>query len=81
MRPVTSGLRISEVDSPRKMAVICVLAVILCFSYRSMEALLHLLKLPWREPVPGHSTMHEAFRRFIDEYFEEKGQKLRNIRF
>jgi hypothetical protein len=59
------GLR--PVHSPRKMAVICVLTVILGFSYRNMESLLHMLRLPWPwEPVPDHSTIHEAFRRISE---------------
>ena len=32
------------VHSPMKMAVICILTVILGFSYRRMEALLHMLR-------------------------------------
>jgi len=45
------------------MAVICILTVVLGLSYRSMEALLYMLKLPWLEPVPDHSTIREAFSR------------------
>ena len=57
------------VHSPRKMAVICMLAVILGFSYRRMESLLHMLRLPWPwEPVPDHSTIHEAFGRISEAY-------------
>ena len=63
------------VHSPRKMAVICVLTVILGFSYRRMEALLHMhmLRLPWpleaaSRPVPDHSTIHEAFKRMPEAY-------------
>ncbi len=44
------------VHSPRKMAVICVLTVMLGFSYRDMETLLHMLRLPWPfEPIPDHT--------------------------
>lgn len=57
------------VHSPRKMAVICVLTVILGLSYRNMQSLLDMLKLPWREPVPDHSTIHDAFKRMPEEYF------------
>lgn len=56
------------VHSPRKMVVICVLTVVLGISYRSMETLLHLLMLPWQEPVPDHSTIHEAFKRIPETY-------------
>ncbi|MBT0160991.1 transposase, partial [Candidatus Bathyarchaeota archaeon A05DMB-2] len=59
------------VHSPRKMAVICVLTVILGFSYRKMESLLHMLKLPWQEAVPDHSTIHEAFRRIPEAYLNQ----------
>jgi hypothetical protein len=58
------------VHSPRKMAVICVLCVILGISYRNMQSLLNMLKLPWREPVPDHSTIHDAFKRMPEEYLK-----------
>ena len=60
------------VHSPRKMAVICVLTVILGLSYRNMESLLHMLTLPWPwKPVPDHSTIHEAFRRIPETYLNQ----------
>jgi hypothetical protein len=59
------------VHSPRKMAVICILTVILGVSYRDMETLLHMLRVPWQEPVPDHSTIHEAFRRIPETYLNQ----------
>lgn len=59
------------VHSPRKMAVVCVLTVILGISYRNMETLLYILKLPWQEPVPDHSTIHEAFKRMPEAYLNQ----------
>lgn len=59
------------VHSPRKMAIICVLCVILGLSYRNMQSLLNMLKLPWNEPVPDHSTTHDAFKRIPEEYFKQ----------
>lgn len=56
------------VHSPRKMVVICVLTAVLGISYRNMETLLHLLRIPWQEPVPDHSTIHEAFRHIPEAY-------------
>lgn len=53
-----------------KMVLISVLTVILGISYRNMESLLHLLRLPWKEPVPYHSTIHEAFRRIPEAYLK-----------
>ena len=53
------------------MAVICILTVVLGFSYRNMEALLYMLKLPWFEPVPDHSTIHEAFSRIPEAYLNQ----------
>ena len=50
------------------MAVVCVLTVTLGISYRNMETLLYILKLPWHEPVPDHSTIHEAFKRMSEAY-------------
>jgi hypothetical protein len=58
-----------QVHSPKKMALICVLTVILGISYRNMESLLHMLKLPWQEPIPDHSTIHEAFKHISEAYF------------
>ncbi len=59
------------VHSPRKMAVVCVLTVTLGISYRNMETLLYILKLPWQEPVPDHSTIHEAFKRMPEAYLNQ----------
>lgn len=59
------------VHSPGKMVVICILTVILGVSYRDMETLLHMLRLPWQEPVPDHSTIHEAFRRIPEVYLNQ----------
>jgi IS5 family transposase len=50
------------------MALICVLNVILGISYRNMESLLHMLRLPWQEPIPDHSTIHEAFKHISEAY-------------
>lgn len=66
----TSGRGRPRVHSPRKMAVICVLCVILGLSYRNMQSLLDVLKLPWDEPVPDHSTIHDAFRRLPEDYLK-----------
>lgn len=66
----TSGRGRPRVHSPRKMAVICVLCVILGLSYRNMQSLLDMLKLPWDEPVPDHSTIHDAFRRLPEDYLK-----------
>lgn len=52
------------------MAVICVLCVILGISYRNMQSLLNMLKLPWQEPVPDHSTIHDAFKRIPEKYIK-----------
>jgi hypothetical protein len=53
------------------MAVICALIMVaLGLSYRSMEALLYMLKLPWLEPVPDNSTIHEAFSRIPEAYLD-----------
>jgi IS5 family transposase len=56
------------VHSARKMVVICILTATLGISYRNMQALLYLLRLPWQEPVPDHSTIHEAFKRIPENY-------------
>jgi len=67
------------VHSSRKMVVICVLAVILGISYRNMQSLLNMLKLPWREPVPDHSTIHDAFKRIPEEYFKQLLDKTAHL--
>lgn len=58
------------VHSSVKMAVICLLTVVLDLSYRDMESLLPLLKLPWNEPTPDHSTIHEAMKRIPEGYLK-----------
>ena len=57
-----------QVHAPTKMALICVLTIILAISYRNMESYLHMLKLPWQEPIPNHSTIQEAFKRISEAY-------------
>jgi hypothetical protein len=53
------------------MALLCILTVVLGPSYRNLEALLHVLRLPWPlEPVPDHSTIHEAFSRIPEAYLD-----------
>lgn len=67
------------VHSPRKMTVICILCVILGISYRNMQSLLNMLKLPWQEPVPDHSTIHDAFKRIPEEYLKSLLQKTADL--
>ena len=67
------------VHSSRKMAVICLLTVILDFSFRNMESLLPLLKFPWNEPTPDHSTIHEAMARMPQRYLERILQKTSGL--
>jgi len=67
------------VHSSRKMAVICLLLVILDFSFRDMESLLPLLKLPWREPSPDHSTIHEAMKKMPESYLNGILQKAAEL--
>ncbi|TLN00726.1 transposase [bacterium] len=50
------------------MVVICILTATLGISYRNMQTLLYLLRLPWQEPVPDHSTIQEAFKRVPENY-------------
>jgi len=56
------------VHSPKKMALVSVLTVILGISYRNMESQLHMLKLPWIESIPDHSTIHESFKHISEAY-------------
>jgi len=50
------------------MTLICVLTVILGISYRKMESLLHIIKLPEQEPIPDHSTIHDAYKHISEDY-------------
>jgi len=67
------------VHSSMKMAVICLLTVVLDLSYRDMESLLPLLKLPWREPTPDHSTIHEAMKRIPERYLNRILRKVAEL--
>lgn len=67
------------VHSPKKMALICVLKVVLGISYRNMQSLLHRLNLPWQEPIPDHSTIQDAFNHISEAYLHRILQKTANL--
>lgn len=68
-----------RIHSPKKMALICVLTVILGISYRNMQTRLHRLNLPWNEPIPDHSTIHEAFKRISEAYLHRLLQRTADL--
>ena len=61
-RPAKSGRGHPPTHSIKKMDFICVLTVAFHKTYRDMESWLYVLKIPWNEPVPDHTTMAKHFQ-------------------
>ena len=61
-RPAKSGRGRPPTHSIKKMDFICVLTVAFHKTYRDMESWLYVLKIPWNEPVPDHTTMAKHFQ-------------------
>jgi IS5 family transposase len=68
-----------RIHSPKKMALTCILRVILGISYRNMQTLLKRLNLPWREPIPDHSTIQEAFNHISEAYLNRVLQRTAEL--
>ena len=61
-RPAKSGRGRPPIHSIKKMDFICILMVAFHKTYRDMESWLHVLKIPWNEPVPDHTTIAKHFQ-------------------
>lgn len=53
-----------------KMAFLVAFRAYLDCPLRFMESLAYTLKLPWREPVPDHTTIYRAMKKVPKEYLE-----------
>ena len=56
-RPAKGGRGRPPVHSDDKMDFICLFMVALNLTYRGVEKWLLVLKIPWNEPVPDHTTI------------------------
>ena len=56
-RPAKGGSGRPPVHSDDKMDFICLFMVALNLTYRGVEKWLPVLKIPWNEPVPDHTTI------------------------
>jgi len=58
------------IHSWEKLVCICILMVILGLSFRDMQNTVPMLRLPWNEPYPDHSTIHRSYQKIPLEYLE-----------
>jgi len=58
------------IHSWEKLVCICILMVILSLSFRDMQNTVPMLRLPWSEPYPDHSTIHRSYQKIPLEYLE-----------
>jgi hypothetical protein len=60
------------VHSWDKLVCICIIMIILGYTFRDMQNKVSNLDLPWNdyEPYPDHSTIHRAYQRIPMEYLE-----------
>lgn len=58
------------IHSWEKLVCICILMVILGYTFRDMQNTVPRMGLPWNEPYPDHSTIHRAYRRICVGYLK-----------
>lgn len=58
------------VHSWEKLVCICLLMVILGYTFRDVQNEVPNLNLPWSEPYPDHSTIHRAYQEMPQEYLD-----------
>ncbi len=58
------------VHSKEKLVCICLLMVMLGYTFRDMQNQVPKLNLPWDEPYPDHSTIHRAYQEMPQEYLD-----------
>jgi DDE family transposase len=58
------------VHSWEKLVCVCLLMIILGYTFRDMQNEVPNLNLPWNEPYPDHSTIHRAYQQIPQEYLD-----------
>lgn len=64
-----------RVHSWEKLVCVCLLLIVLGYTFRDMQNLVPGLNLPWNEPYPDHSTIHRAYERIPEEYLDSLLEK------
>ena len=58
------------VHSREKLVCICLLMIVMGYTFRDMQNYVPKLNLPWDEPYPDHSTIHRAYQEMPQEYLD-----------
>ena len=58
------------VHSWEKLVSVCLLMIVLGYTFRDMQNEVPKLDLPWNEPYPDHSTIHRAYQEIPAEYLD-----------
>ena len=69
-RPAKNGRGRPPVHSDDKMDFICLLMVALNLPYRGIEKWLLVLKIPWNEPVPDHTTISRHLQTIPQDWLD-----------
>jgi hypothetical protein len=67
------------VHSREKLVCICLLMVMLGYTFRDMQNQVPKLDLPWDEPYPDHSTIHRAFQSIPEDYLDALLEKTARL--
>ncbi len=68
-----------KVHSWQKLICICLLMVILGYTFRDMQNEVPSLNLPWHEPYPDHSTIHRAYQEIAKEYLDNMLERVSSL--
>jgi len=66
----TTGRGRKPIHSWQKLACICLLMVVMGYTFRDMQNQVPKLSLPWDEPYPDHSTIHRAYQKLPVDYLD-----------
>ncbi len=58
-----------------KLVAICLIMVVVGYTFRDMQNEVPKLKLPWKEPYPDHVTIWRAYRDIPQDYIESMLEK------
>ena len=58
------------VHSWEKLLCICLIMVVMGYTFRDMQSYVPKLNLPWKEPYPDHTTIWKAYSKIPEDYLE-----------
>ncbi len=58
------------VHSREKLVCVCLLMIVMGYTFRDMQNYVPKLNLPWDEPYPDHSTIHRAYQEMPQGYLD-----------